>query len=103
LRFAIVVIFDIIKANVTVAKLILSPNSMLKPNFLYIPLDITHPLGISVLASTISLTPGTVSTDLSKDRKTLVVHALHVEDVQEEIDTIKSRYERPLMEVFKPC
>lgn len=103
LRFAAIVSYDIIIANVTVAKLILSPNDSLKPNFLHIPLDIQHPLGISVLASTISLTPGTVSTDLSEDKKTLIVHALHVEDIDEEIATIKSRYERPLMEVFKPC
>lgn len=103
LRFAAIVSYDIIVANVTVAKLILSPNDTLKPNFLHIPLDITHPLGISVLASTISLTPGTVSTDLSEDKKTLIVHALHVEDIDAEISTIKSRYERPLMEVFIPC
>jgi multicomponent K+:H+ antiporter subunit E len=103
LRFMGVVGFDIIIANITVAKLILSPNDSLKPNFLHIPLDITHPLGISVLASTISLTPGTVSTDLSHDKKTLIVHALHVEDIDAEIKSIKTRYERPLMEVFKPC
>jgi len=103
LRFAMVVAYDIIVANMTVAKLILSPNDSLKPNFLHIPLDITHPLGISVLASTISLTPGTVSTDLSEDKKTLIVHALHVEDADAEIAAIKSRYERPLMEVFIPC
>ena len=103
LRFAMIVGFDIVIANITVAKQILSPNDSLKPNFLHIPLDVTHPLGISVLASAISLTPGTVSTDLSKDQKTLIVHALHVEDMDAEIAAIKSRYERPLMEVFKPC
>jgi multicomponent K+:H+ antiporter subunit E len=102
-RFALVVAYDILIANVTVARLILSPNDLLKPDFLEIPLDIEHPLGISVLASTISLTPGTVSSDLSQDRKTLLVHALHVEDKEEEIARIKARYEKPLMEVFKPC
>jgi multicomponent K+:H+ antiporter subunit E len=103
LRFAAIVSYDIIVANIAVAKLILSPNDSLKPDFLHIPLEIEHPLGISVLASTISLTPGTVSTDLSEDKKTLIVHALHVTNIEEEIATIKSRYERPLMEVFKPC
>lgn len=103
LRFALVVAYDILIANITVAKLILSPNELLKSDFMEIPLDIEHPLGISVLASTISLTPGTVSSDLSQDKKTLLVHALHVENKEEEIARIKERYEKPLMEVFKPC
>lgn len=102
-KFAAVVTYDIIVANITVAKLILSPNDSLKPDFLEIPLDITHPVGISVLASTISLTPGTVSSDLSEDKSTLLVHALHVVNKEEEIALIKSRYEKPLMEVFRPC
>lgn len=102
-RFAGVVAYDIVIANVAVARLILSPNDLLKPDFMEIPLDIEHPLGISVLASTISLTPGTVSSDLSEDKKTLLVHALHVENKEEEIARIKERYEKPLMEVFKPC
>ncbi len=99
-KFIGVFIWDVLVANVVVAKLILSKNSSLMPAFMVIDLDIKNSLGVSILANTISLTPGTVSCDLSLDRKQLLVHALHAPDVQESIDEIKKRYELPLMEVF---
>ena len=102
-KFVITVLYDIVVANVVVAKLILGDNDKLKPGFLIIDLDIKHPLGISTLANTISLTPGTVSCDLSRDRTQLIVHALHVEDIDTTIKEIKDRYEKPLMEVFVIC
>ena len=102
-KLSMVVGYDIIISNIFVAKLILGKNSDLEPGFLEIPLDIKHPLGISVLASTISLTPGTVSADYNQDTGILIVHALHLEDAAAEIDTIKTRYEKPLMEIFKVC
>ncbi len=103
LKFSLLVGYDIVISNIFVAKLILGKNDSLKPDFLEIPIDIKHPLGLSILASTISLTPGTVSVDLSQDRAILVVHALHVDDAIAEIETIKNRYEKPLMEIFKKC
>lgn len=103
LKFTIIVIYDIIIANITVAKLILGPNEKLRPAFFDLPIDIEHPLGISILASTISLTPGTVSCDLSADKKSLRIHALDLEDEAQTIQEIKHRYEKPLLEVFKPC
>jgi len=103
IKFFFVVVYDIVVANITVAKLILGSNDSLNPGFLEVHLDIEHPLGISVLASTISLTPGTVSSDLSFDRKILIVHSLHIIDEEAEIKEIKNRYEKPLMEIFKIC
>jgi len=103
LKFIMIVIYDIIIANITVAKLILGPSEKLRPAFFDLPLDIEHPLGISILASTISLTPGTVSCDLSADKKSLHIHALHLEDEAKTIQEIKQRYEKLLLEVFKPC
>ncbi|MEN8717690.1 MAG: Na+/H+ antiporter subunit E [Sulfurovum sp.] len=103
LKFSLVVLYDIVVANLTVAKQVIGSNDKLKPMFFNVPLDITHPLGISTLASTISLTPGTVSCDLSEDHTYLVVHGLVIDNEQETIDEIKERYEAPLMEVFKTC
>jgi multicomponent K+:H+ antiporter subunit E len=99
-KFILVLTYDIIVANLTVAKLIISPNENLKPDFFILPLDISHTFGISVLASTISLTPGTVSCDLSEDKSYLLIHALHLENKEATINEIKTRYEKPLMEVF---
>lgn len=102
-KFFGVVIWDILVANIIVAKLIIGPNHHLKPGFIFIDLDIQHPLGISILANTISLTPGTVSCDVSEDRKQLKVHALHLESKTETIQHIKQRYEAPLIKVFQLC
>ncbi|MEO1750352.1 Na+/H+ antiporter subunit E [Thiofaba sp. EF100] len=100
LRFVGIVLWDILVANFIVARRILGPVEALQPGFMRIPLDVQSPLAISLLANTISLTPGTVSCDVSPDRRFLLVHALHVTDVEAEIRQIKSRYERPLQEVF---
>ncbi len=103
LKFLGVVLWDILVANMAVAKLILGRNKDLNPGFFYIDLDIETPLGISLLANTISLTPGTVSCDLTEDRKRLLVHALHIEDIPATIKEIKARYEAPLKKVFVAC
>jgi multicomponent K+:H+ antiporter subunit E len=60
-------------------------------------------LGISLLANTVSLTPGTVSAWLSPDRSHLIVHGLKVDDPDALIAEIKRRYEAPIKEVFEPC
>ncbi len=101
LKFLGVVLWDILIANLAVARLILSHNKNLKPGFFYIDLEIESPLGISLLANTISLTPGTVSCDLTEDRKQLLVHALHIEDIPATVKEIKTRYEAPLQKVFR--
>lgn len=100
LRLAGRVIGDIIVANFQVARLILGPVEKLRPAFIEYPLTLTDPFAVSVLASIISLTPGTVTTDVSPDSKTLLIHALDVEDEQALIRTIQTRYELPLLEVI---
>lgn len=95
------VILDIIIASLTVARLVLSFRREPQPAFVCYPLTLTHPLGITMLASTISLTPGTVSADVSDDHKLLLIHAVDVEDDQGLIDDIHNRYEKALLEVFE--
>jgi multicomponent K+:H+ antiporter subunit E len=100
LVFVALVHWDILVANVTVARLILGPRNRLRPAFVELPLDLDSEFAITVLANTISLTPGTVSADVSADRRHLLVHVLDVDDEQALIRHIKQRYERPLREVF---
>lgn len=94
------VLGDIVIASFSVARLILSTRKP-EPMFVCYPLELEHPLAISILASTISLTPGTVSADVSDDNKILLIHALDVNNEQEVIDAIRTRYEKPLLEMFK--
>lgn len=93
-------LLDIVTASIVVARLILSGRQP-KPVFVSYPLDLEHPLAISILASTISLTPGTVSSDVSDDQKMLLIHTLDADNEQDVIDAIKKRYEQPLMEMFQ--
>ena len=100
LRFARIVLFDILVANLRVARLILAGPRHLRPAFVVVPLALKDDLAISVLANTICLTPGTVSARLAPDRTRLLVHALDVADPQRLVRTIKARYEAPLAEIF---
>lgn len=95
-----IVVIDIVVASFSVAKLILSGRSP-QPIFVSYPLELEHPLAIAILAGTISLTPGTVSADVSDDNKLLLIHALDAENADEVIDGIRQRYERRLKEMFQ--
>ncbi|WP_058833828.1 Na+/H+ antiporter subunit E [Luteimonas abyssi] len=99
-KLGAMLVWDIIKANVTVALQVLGPESRLKSDFLWVPLDLTNIHAISALAAVITLTPGTVTAQLSSDRRYLLIHCLNVDDPEAMIADIKRRYEAPLREVF---
>jgi len=100
LRYALLVMKDILVANIEVALIVLGPLNKIHPSFIAIPLDIKSDLGVTLFASTISLTPGTVSTEISEDRKWLYVHALHMDNPEQMIKEAKERYEVPLKEIL---
>ena len=99
-RLARVVLGDIVRSNLVVARQVLGPEHRLRPAFVWVPLDIRDPHGIVALAGIITLTPGTLSSELSDDRRHLLVHAFNVDDEQALIAEIKQRYEAPLREIF---
>jgi len=99
-RLAAVVVGDIVVSNVEVARRILGPESALRPGFVELPLALTDPFAIATLAGIITMTPGTLSCAVAPDARTLLVHALHLEDADALVAEIKSRYEAPLMEIF---
>ncbi|ABM03178.1 multisubunit potassium/proton antiporter, PhaE subunit [Psychromonas ingrahamii 37] len=100
LTYVFRLLFDIVVSNYDVAKRVLQSNSSLKPAFIAVPLAINEPLPLTIFTSSVSLTPGTVSVELSDNRQWLYVHVLHLEDEQQLINLIKDRYEAPLKEIF---
>jgi len=101
ISYMLVVMWDIMVANVQVAWIVLTrPNSKLRPAWIVVPLDLRQPEAITILAGTITLTPGTVSADLSSEGHSLLVHALDAPDPDAIRDEIKHRYERRLKEIF---
>ena len=99
--FTLKVLYDIVVANVQVAKLVLGPKEKLRPAFVEVPMAIGNEFALATLTSIISLTPGTVSACLSPDRRVLMVHALDVPDVDALISDVKRNYEAPLLEIFE--
>ena len=100
--YVIIVVWDICIANLVVARTILfRRNAELKSNWVTIPLDLSSPEAITVLAGTITMTPGTVSSDISACGRALLVHCLDAPDPDAVREEIKYRYERRLKEIFE--
>jgi multicomponent K+:H+ antiporter subunit E len=96
-----VVLWDIVVANLQVAKRVLGPLSDMRPRFVQVPLDLEDPTAAALLAAIITITPGTVSAALSPDHRFLTLHALDLVNADALVRTIKLRYERPLKEIFE--
>lgn len=97
-----IVLFDIIVANFEIAWIILTRrNRDLRSHWLVVPVELRSAEAITMLAGTISLTPGTVSSDVSADGRALLVHALDSADPEADVARIKRRYEARLLKVFR--
>jgi multicomponent K+:H+ antiporter subunit E len=103
-EYVAVVTYDVIVANLQVAVIILGPLSRLQPAFVRVPLALRTDFAVVALASTVTLTPGTVSVEIEDDGnggRVLLVHALRCLDADELVRTIKQRYERRLQEILE--
>lgn len=100
LRFVIIVLWDIVVSNLTVARIVLSPGSNPQPAWVRVPLRLQQPGAITLLATIITTTPGTVSCIVDDERHEILVHALDCSDPQALAEQIQQRYEQPLMEIF---
>lgn len=96
-----IVLHDIVKAAVDLAILILGPESRVRSTYVWVPLELRDPYAITALAGIITMTPGTLSSDLSPDGRFLLVHCFHTNDAEATVAEIKERYERRLLEIFE--
>ena len=94
-------VYELMQSATRVAILVLKPNMNLKPGILAYPLKVDRDLEITVLANLITLTPGTLSVDVSEDRKTLYIHALDCSDPDEIRQSIANGFERRVLEAFR--
>ncbi|WP_106477470.1 Na+/H+ antiporter subunit E [Phytohalomonas tamaricis] len=100
IKYIFVLFIDIIVANFEVSRVILAIRRKPQPAFIVYPLSMSETFPITVLANTISLTPGTLSAHLRLHDGTLLIHALDVDDIDGMIRHIHERYELPLKEIF---
>ena len=94
-------LWSLLMANLRVAYSVLSPNRNMNPAIVAIPLDIKSEAEITLLANMITLTPGTLSLDVSADQQMLYVHGMHIDDVETFRREIKEGFERVVQEVFE--
>lgn len=100
-RYVLLVLWDIVVANIQVAKIILfMPRDKIQSRWVAVPIELTSPEAITLLAGTITMTPGTVTADMSADARVLLIHSLHAPDPDAIRDDIKARYETRLKRIF---
>jgi multicomponent K+:H+ antiporter subunit E len=102
-RFVGMVLSDIVRSNVSVARIVLGlvRDRELRSGFLDIPLELRDPHALAILAAIVTSTPGTSWAGLSPDGRTLTLHVLDLKDEAAWIRTIKDRYEQPLRRIFE--
>jgi len=99
--FVFFFLYELVKANIQVAYDVITPTFYMTPGIVRVPLDAKTDFEITLLANLISLTPGTLSLDVSEDRKVLYVHTMYVEDKDKFIEGIKSGFERRLLKLLR--
>ena len=100
-RFAVFVAWEILTASLALAWLMLQPRLRLKPAVVAVPLDVTTDLEIVVVANLITLSPGTLSLDVSPDGRTLYVHTVLLRDADAFRSRVKQGLERRVLEVMR--
>lgn len=101
IRFVLFFLWELTKANFKVAFDVLTPRHHMKPGVIAVPLDVTTDAEITMLANLITLTPGTLSLDVSTDRKVLYVHAMYIEDAESMRREIKEGFERRVLDLLR--
>lgn len=99
--FILFFVRELVLANLRVAHDILTPRHHMTPGIVAVPLDVETDLEITVLATVITLTPGTLSLHVADDRRTLYVHAMYIDDPEALVRGIKEGFERRVREVFR--
>ncbi|WP_172116915.1 Na+/H+ antiporter subunit E [Halomonas hibernica] len=100
-RLLFMSMIEIIRSCFNVSRIILFNAKGVKSQFVRVPLDLKDPYGLALLSCLINSTPGTVWVEQLPDSNDLALHVFDLHDEQWWIDTIKTRYEQPLIEIFE--
>jgi len=101
-KLALLFFKELILSNISVLQVVLRPKLNLQPMIFALPTDLEHDWEITLLSSLITLTPGTIVLNVSDDQRTLYIHAIDVDDVDDAIDSIKNTFEKAIKEVSRP-
>lgn len=101
-RLALFFLWELLLSSIKVAWDVIRPRPRNNPRIIHVPLDVKTDFEILLLTNLISLTPGTLSVDVTEDRKTLIVHAMFADDPEAEVANLKAGMERMVLEAFHP-
>ncbi|MBD8070488.1 Na+/H+ antiporter subunit E [Bacillus sp. PS06] len=101
IKLVLLFIKELILSNIEIFKIILRPKLDMTPGIFALPTDLEKDWEITMLANLITLTPGTLVLDISDDRKTLYIHAMDLQSVEESIEGIKNSFEKAIKEVSR--
>lgn len=101
LSLALLFAYELVLSAWRVAVLVMSPKMDLKPGIFAYPLKVDRDFEITLLANLITLTPGTLSVDVSEDRRILYVHAIDCSDPEQTRRDIANGFERKIIEAFR--
>jgi multicomponent Na+:H+ antiporter subunit E len=101
IEFTLFFLWELLLANLRVAHDVLTPRFFMQPRIIAVPLDARTDAEITALAYFISLTPGTLSLDVSSDRRVLFIHAMYAPDADALRREIKQGFERRLLELMR--
>jgi multicomponent Na+:H+ antiporter subunit E len=101
--FKLLVLFlkELLLSNLNVLKHVLSPKLNIKPGIFALPTELTNEWEVMLLANLITLTPGTLTVDVSNDNSILYIHAVNIDDIKDSVDSIKNTFEKAIMEVSR--
>jgi multicomponent Na+:H+ antiporter subunit E len=94
-------LWELLLANLRVAYDVLTPRHHMRPGVIAVPLDAKTDNEITMLSNLLTLTPGSLSLDVSADRKVLYIHAMYIDDAEEVRRKIKDGFERRILEVLR--
>ena len=101
IRLILIFIRELILSNIDIVKLVYKRNLNFEPGIFSYPLEVKKDWQITLLANLITLTPGTLSVAISDDNSKIFIHAMHIDNIEESIQSIKETFEKSIMEVSK--
>jgi multicomponent Na+:H+ antiporter subunit E len=101
IEFLLFFLVELIMANLRVARTVLTPRPRIHPGVIAVPLDVETDVEITLLTNLLTLTPGTLSLDVSTDHRVLYIHTIDFSDADEFRTQIKQGFERRVLEIMR--
>jgi multicomponent Na+:H+ antiporter subunit E len=101
IKLVLVFFKELIKANLSVLKIVISPGLRVRSGVIAVPTELRTDVALTLLANMITLTPGTLTLDISADRRYLFVHTLNLDDPEDVKREIRMAFEVYLQELSR--